>query len=182
MLPGMSLAAGTRVGIYEIVGSLGAGGMGEVYRAHDAKLQRDVAIKVLSPQLASTAEARARFEREALSVAKLSHPNIVSIYEFGDHNGLAYVVSELIDGETLRARLEAGPLPSRRAIAYASQIARGIASAHSRGIVHRDLKRTSGSLSGSRFSELDRVRGQGPLVSEDEIVREAAGWAMVARL
>src|SRR6188474_696173 len=115
----MSLAAGSRVGSYEITGVVGAGGMGEVYRAHDAKLQRDVAIKVLSPQLAATTEARARFEREALSVAKLSHPNIVSIFEFGDHNGLAYVVSELIDGETLRARLEQGPLPQRRAIAYA---------------------------------------------------------------
>jgi Tol biopolymer transport system component len=114
--------------------------MGEVYRAHDAKLQRDVAVKVLSVQLASTAEARARFEREALSVAKLSHPNIVSIYEFGDHNGLAYVVSELVEGETVRARLEHGPLPQRRAIAYALQVARGIASAHARGIVHRDLK------------------------------------------
>jgi eukaryotic-like serine/threonine-protein kinase len=136
----MSLSAGSRVGFYEITGVVGAGGMGEVYRAHDAKLQRDVAIKVLSPQLASTAEARARFEREALSVAKLSHPNIVSIFEFGDHNGLAYVVSELIDGETLRARLESGPLPPRRAIAYALQIARGIAAAHARGIVHRDLK------------------------------------------
>ena len=136
----MSLAAGSRVGSYEITGVVGAGGMGEVYRAHDAKLQRDVAIKVLSPQLAATTEARARFEREALSVAKLSHPNIVSIFEFGDHNGLAYVVSELIDGETLRARLEQGPLPQRRAIAYALQIARGIAAAHARGIVHRDLK------------------------------------------
>jgi Tol biopolymer transport system component len=136
----MSLAVGSRVWAYEIVGSLGAGGMGEVYRAHDAKLQRDVALKVLSPKLASTAEARARFEREALSVARLSHPNIVSIYEFGEHDGLAYVVSELIDGETLRARLEQGPLPQRRAIAYALQIARGIAAAHARGIVHRDLK------------------------------------------
>ena len=136
----MSLTVGSRVGAYEIVGPLGAGGMGEVFRAHDGKLQRDVALKVLLAQLASTAEARARFEREALSVARLSHPNIVSIYEFGDHNGLAYVVSELIDGETLRARLEQGPLPQRRAIAYALQIARGIGAAHARGIVHRDLK------------------------------------------
>ena len=138
--PEMSLEVGTRIGAYEITGLLGSGGMGDVYRAHDAKLQRDVALKVLSAQLASTAEARARFEREALSVARLSHPNIVSIYEFGDHHGLAYVVSELIEGETVRARLDQGPLPQRRAIAYALQIARGIAAAHARGIVHRDLK------------------------------------------
>jgi len=114
--------------------------MGEVYRAHDPKLQRDVALKVLLPQLSSAPEARARFEREALSIARLSHPNVVSIYEFGDHAGLAYVVSELVDGDTLRVRLEQGRLPQRRAIAYALQIARGIAAAHARGIVHRDLK------------------------------------------
>jgi serine/threonine protein kinase/Tol biopolymer transport system component len=136
----MSLGVGSHVGAYEITGLLGSGGMGDVYRAHDGKLQRDVALKVLSARLASTAEARARFEREALSIAKLSHPNIVSIYEFGDHSGLAYVASELIEGETLRARLEGGPLPQRRAVAYALQIARGVAAAHARGIVHRDLK------------------------------------------
>ena len=136
----MSLGLGSHVGTYEITGLLGSGGMGDVYRAHDAKLQRDVALKVLSARLASTPEARARFEREALSIAKLSHPNIVAIYEFGDHSGLAYVASELIEGETLRARLEAGALPPRRAVGYALQIARGVAAAHARGIVHRDLK------------------------------------------
>src|SRR5262249_4368314 len=104
------------------------------------RLQRDVAIKVLSPALAGTAEARGRFEREALSVAKLSNPNILSIYEFGEHEGAAYVVTELVDGETLRARLEHGALPQRKAIAYALQIARGIGAAHARGLVHRDLK------------------------------------------
>ena len=136
----MSLAIGTRLGAYEITGLVGAGGMGHVYRAHDSRLQRDVAIKVLSAQLAATPEARARFEREALSVAKLSNPNILSIFEFGEHEGMAYVVTELVDGETLRVRLEQGPLSQRRAVAYALQIARGIGAAHARGIVHRDLK------------------------------------------
>jgi len=136
----MTLSPGSRLGNYEIVGSLGAGGMGQVYRAHDARLQREVAIKVLPPHLATSPDARARFEQEALSVAKLSNPNILSIFEFGEHEGIAYVVTELVDGETLRARLEAGPLPQRRAVVYALQIARGIAAAHSRGIVHRDLK------------------------------------------
>ena len=136
----MTLPNGTRLGAYEITGLVGSGGMGDVYRAHDAKLQRDVAIKVLSPLLASAPDARARFEREALSIAKLSHPNILAIYEFGDEKGAAFVVTELVDGETLRAVLERGPLTQRRAVAYGLQIARGMGAAHARGIVHRDLK------------------------------------------
>src|SRR4051812_26766311 len=136
----MTLPNGTRLGAYEITGLVGSGGMGDVYRAHDAKLQRDVAIKVLSPLLASAPDARGRFEREALSIAKLSHPNILAIYEFGDEKGAAFVVTELVDGETLRAVLERGPLPQRRAVAYGLQIARGMGAAHARGIVHRDLK------------------------------------------
>jgi len=136
----MTLSPGSRLGNYEILGSLGAGGMGQVYRARATRLQREVAIKILPPHLADSPDARARFEQEALSVAKLSNPNILSIYEFGEHAGAAFVVTELVDGETLRARLDAGPLPPRRAVAYALQIARGMAAAHSRGIVHRDLK------------------------------------------
>jgi Tol biopolymer transport system component len=136
----MPLAAGTRLGSYEIVAPLGAGGMGEVYRARDPRLGREVAIKVLSDDLASDAAALARFEREAMSVARLSHPNIVSIFEFAHEAATAFVVTELVEGETLRARLQAGALPPRRAIAYALQIARGIAAAHARGVVHRDLK------------------------------------------
>jgi serine/threonine protein kinase len=136
----MALPNGTRLGAYEIAGLVGSGGMGEVYRAHDTKLQRDVAIKVLAAHLAAAPDARARFEREALSVAKLSNPNILSIYEFGQQAGIAFVVMELVEGETLRARLDRGPLPQRRAVAFALQIARGIGAAHARGIVHRDLK------------------------------------------
>ena len=114
--------------------------MGEVYRSRDPRLNRDVAIKVLSPQMAKDPDALARFEREAMSVARLSHPNILSIFEFAREGDLAFVVTELLDGETLRSRLEHGSLPARRAVAYALQIARGIAAAHARGIVHRDLK------------------------------------------
>src|SRR5688572_96540 len=131
---------GSRLGRYDITGSLGAGGMGQVYRGRDPQLDREVAIKVLSAQLARDPDALARFEREATSVARLSHPNILSIFEFGRDGETAFVVTELVDGETLRARLADGPLPARKVLAYGLQIARGIAAAHARGIVHRDLK------------------------------------------
>ena len=131
---------GPTLGAYQILGKLGKGGMGEVYRARDPRLDRTVAIKVLPPHVAASPEARQRFEREAVSIAKLSHPNILSIFEFGLHGRTAFVVTELVDGETLRARLIGGSLPPRRAVAYALQIARGMAAAHARGIVHRDLK------------------------------------------
>jgi hypothetical protein len=136
----MPLTIGSRLGPFEIVSALGAGGMGEVYRARDSKLQRDVAIKVLTSTLAGDPDALARFEREAQSVAQLSHPNILAIHDFGHDGPVAYAVTELLEGETLRARLEDGPLPPRKAIEYALQIARGLAAAHDKGIVHRDLK------------------------------------------
>src|SRR5580765_4586668 len=136
----MSLDPGSRLGSYEVIALLGAGGMGAVYRARDARLDRDVAIKVLAESLTRDEGATARFEREAVSVAKLSHPNILSIFEFAHDGDTAFVVMELVDGETLRARLEHGPIPARKAIAYALQIARGLGAAHARGIVHRDLK------------------------------------------
>ena len=136
----MPLSPGTRLGDYEIVAPLGAGGMGEVYRSRDPRLNREVAIKVLAAEMTRDATAVARFEREAMSVARLSHPNILSIFEFVHDRDNAFVVTELVEGETLRARLAGGPLPPRRAVAYALQIARGMAAAHTRGIVHRDLK------------------------------------------
>ena len=136
----MQLSVGTRLGPYEIVSPLGEGGMGEVYRALDTRLNREVAVKILSGQLADNPDALARFEREAVSVAKLSHPNILSIFDFGRDGRTSFVATELVDGETLRARLQAGPLTPRRAVGYALQIAKGIAAAHGRGIVHRDLK------------------------------------------
>jgi Tol biopolymer transport system component len=114
--------------------------MGEVYRARDAKLNRDVAIKVLPPGLAADADARARFEREAMAVAALSHPNILAIHDFGEASGRHFAVMELLEGQTLRQVLEAGPLTSKRATEYARQMAEGLAAAHAKGIVHRDLK------------------------------------------
>jgi hypothetical protein len=135
------LDAGARLGPYQIVAPVGAGGMGQVYRAHDARLGRFVAVKVLSDHLADDPEALRAFEREARSVAALSHPNIVALYDVGTEDGLTYAVSELLEGETLRARLdEVGPLSIGKALDYAIQIANGLAVAHENGIVHCDLK------------------------------------------
>ena len=136
----MTLAAGTRLGSYEIVAPLGAGGMGEVYRARDSKLKREVAVKVLPQSLAADPDALARFEREALAVAALSHPNILAIFDFGTQDGTAYAVTELLEGETLRGKLDTGPIAQRQAIDYALQAAKGLSAAHEKGIVHRDLK------------------------------------------
>jgi hypothetical protein len=136
----MSLTPGSRLGAYEIIGTLGAGGMGEVYRARDAKLNRDVAIKVLPEGLARDPAALSRFEREAQAVAALSHPNILAIYDFGSAQGVTYAVTELLEGDTLRARLADGALTTRKAIDFGVHIVRGIAAAHERGIIHRDLK------------------------------------------
>ncbi len=136
----MSLAAGRRLGPYEIIAPLGAGGMGEVYRARDSRLERDVALKVLPAELSGDPEALSRFEREAKAVAALSHPNILAIFDFGRHDGVAFAVMELLDGETLRSRLAAGSLPLRKVLDYAGQILLGLAAAHDASIVHRDLK------------------------------------------
>ena len=136
----MSLVAGARLGPYEILGRLGAGGMGEIYKARDTRLNRDVAVKVLPESVARDSEAIARFEREARAVAALSHPNILSIHDFGRHDGTVYAVTELLEGQTLGELLDAGALAPRKAAAIAREIAEGLAAAHARGIVHRDLK------------------------------------------
>ena len=136
----MALAAGTKLGPYEIVAPLGAGGMGEVYRAKDTRLGREVAIKVLPETFFEDKESIARFEREAKSLAAVSHPNIAVIYSFEEVSGRYLLVQELLEGETLRARLEQGALPGRKAVDLAVQIAEGLAAAHEKGIVHRDLK------------------------------------------
>jgi eukaryotic-like serine/threonine-protein kinase len=136
----MALTSGTKLGPYEIQSPLGAGGMGEVYRARDARLNRDVAIKILPASFSSDSDRLQRFAQEARAAAALNHPNILSIHDIGEDRGAPYVVSELLEGETLRDRLRNGPLPSRKAIDYGQQIARGLAAAHEKGIVHRDLK------------------------------------------
>jgi eukaryotic-like serine/threonine-protein kinase len=136
----LTLPAGTRLGPYEILSPLGSGGMGEVYRARDSRLGRDVAVKVLPERIAVDPDALARFEREARAVAALSHPNILGIFDFGSEGSTTYSVSELLEGETLRERLAGGPIPARKAVEYGAQIARGLAAAHEKGIVHRDVK------------------------------------------
>ena len=164
----MTLPAGTRLGPYEIVEPLGAGGMGEVYRARDAKLERDVAIKVLPDAFARDADARARFGREAKAVAALSHENILAIHDFGTQEGTAYAVMELLEGETLRAKLDAGPIPLRQALGYGLQIARGLSAAHEKGIIHRDLKpenlfvRRDGHLKILDFGLAKRIEAAAP--------------------
>jgi eukaryotic-like serine/threonine-protein kinase len=136
----MSLQAGARLGPYEIIGPIGAGGMGEVYRARDTRLNRDVAIKVLSNLFARDPERMLRLEQEARAAAALNAPGIVAMYDIGTHEGAPFVVSELLEGESLRTRLHEGALPPRKAAEYAAEIATALAAAHARGIVHRDLK------------------------------------------
>src|SRR5581483_2323223 len=133
----MPLAAGTRLGPYEIVSPIGAGGMGEVYRARDTRLGRDVAVKILPARLASDPSAVSRFEQEARAVAALSHPNILSIHDIGNSSGVSYAVTELLDGATLRDQPR---LSLRKKLDYALQITQGLAAAHAKGITHRDIK------------------------------------------
>ncbi|MDL1948858.1 serine/threonine protein kinase, partial [Acidobacteria bacterium ACD] len=136
----MSLAPGTRLGPYEVLAPLGAGGMGEVYRARDTRLGRDVAIKVLTDHLAGDAKALAHFESEAKAVAALSHPNILALHDVGETGGIRYAVTELLEGETLRSVVTRGALPVKRALEIAAQVASALAAAHEKGIVHRDVK------------------------------------------
>ena len=136
----MTLAAGTRLGRYEIRSQIGAGGMGEVYLARDPKINRDVAIKVLPAAFSSDAERLRRFEQEVQATGKLNHPNILAVYDVETHEGAPFVVYELLEGETLRQRLRGGSLSSRKAVDYGLQIANGLIAAHDKGIVHRDLK------------------------------------------
>jgi serine/threonine protein kinase len=136
----VTLTSGSKLGPYEILAPLGAGGMGEVYRARDVRLNRDVAIKVLPAAFVRDAERLRRFQQEAQAVAALNHPNILAVHDFGEHDGSPYLVTELLEGETLREKLRPGALPVRKATEYGAQVARGLAAAHEKGIVHRDLK------------------------------------------
>ena len=136
----MSLSPGTRLGRYEVIAPLGAGGMGEVFRARDTKLGRDVALKVLPDRFSDDRHMLARFESEAKAVAALSHPSILSLFDVGEENGVPFAVAELLEGETLRALVSRGPVPVRRALEIAREIAEGLSAAHAKGIVHRDVK------------------------------------------
>jgi eukaryotic-like serine/threonine-protein kinase len=152
----MALASGTKLGPYEIQSALGAGGMGEVYRARDTRLERDVAVKILPESFAGDRERLRRFEQEARAVAALNHPNILAIHDIGEQGGAPYLVSELLEGESLREVLDRGALPVRKAVEYGVQIAHGLAAAHEKGIVHRDLKPENVFVtSGGRVKVLD---------------------------
>jgi serine/threonine protein kinase len=149
-----TLSPGTRFGSYEILQRLGAGGIGEVYRAKDTRLEREVALKTLSLERCSQPEALSRFEQEARSACALNHPNIVTIYELGHVNGARYIAMELVSGETLRELLADGPIPFRKAVAIAAQIADALAKAHAIGIVHRDLKPENLMVSGDATAKI----------------------------
>src|SRR3984893_14144094 len=136
----MPLAAGTRFGPYEILSSIGAGGMGEVYRARDTRINRIVAIKVLPPHLADRAELRERFEREAKTIASLNHPHICTLFDIGRQDGIDYLVMEYLEGETLAHRLEKGALPLEQVLQYAIEVSDALDKAHRKGVTHRDLK------------------------------------------
>jgi Tol biopolymer transport system component len=151
----LSLTAGARLGPYEIVSPLGAGGMGEVYRAKDTRLEREVAVKVLPAHLSSSEEMRQRFEREAKAISQLSHPHICALYDVGSHEGTEYLVMELLEGETLAARLVKGPLPLEQTLKFGVEIADALDKAHRQGIVHRDLKPGNVMLTKSGVKLLD---------------------------
>jgi serine/threonine protein kinase len=167
----MSLTPGTRLGPYEIVALLGAGGMGEVFRARDTRLEREVAIKVLPESLAANAQFRARFEREAKTISQLNHPNICTLYDVGEQNGVSYLVMELLQGESLADRLSRGPLPLADVLRYGTQIASALDRAHRAGITHRDLKPGNVVLTKSGAKLLDfglaKAAASQPVVSID---------------
>ena len=152
----MPLTSGARLGPYEIRAPLGSGGMGEVYRARDTRLDREVAIKVLPDALAEDREHLRRFEQEARAASALNHPNVLALLDVGSNEGHPYVVFELLEGETLRERMGGSPMPARKALDLAAQMAHGLAAAHDRGIVHRDLKPDNlFVLAGGRLKILD---------------------------
>ncbi len=136
----MTLASGTKIGPYDIQSQVGAGGMGEVYRARDTRLDRVVAIKILPPHLSGRADARERFDREARAISSLSHPNICHLYDVGTQDGTSYLVMEYLEGETLSNRLLKGPLPLEQMLKCGIEICEGLEKAHRSGVVHRDLK------------------------------------------
>jgi serine/threonine protein kinase len=151
----MPLSSGVRLGPYEILDALGAGGMGEVYRARDTRLDRTVAIKILPEQLSSDPIRKQRFEREAKTISSLNHPHICVLHDVGSQDGISYLVMECVEGETLAKRLEKGPLPLEQVLKYGMQIADALDKAHRSGLVHRDLKPGNIMLTSSGAKLLD---------------------------
>jgi len=159
----VTISSGTRLGPYEVVAPIGAGGMGEVYRAKDTRLDRTVAVKVLPEHLSSSAEVRQRFEREAKTISQLSHPHICALYDVGNQDGVEYLVMEYLEGETLAERLLKGALPVEQTLKYGIEIADALDKAHRQGIVHRDLKPGNVMLTKSGVKLMDfRPREGGP--------------------
>src|SRR5215472_4304318 len=136
----MALTAGTRLGPYEVLAPIGAGGMGEVYRARDTRLDRTVAVKILPSHLSENTEAKERFDREARTISSVNHPNICTLYDVGHQDGIDYLVMEYLEGETLADRLRKGPLPIQQLLRYGIDSCEGLQKAHRSGVVHRDLK------------------------------------------
>jgi eukaryotic-like serine/threonine-protein kinase len=165
----MPLVPGTQLGPYEIIAPLGAGGMGEVYRAKDTRLERTVAVKILTQGIADTPEVRQRFDREARAVSSLNHPHICALYDVGRHDGIDYLVMEYLEGESLAARIEKGPLPSAELLRYASQIAEALDKAHRQGMVHRDLKPGNVMLTKAGAKLLDFGLAKGKEILKGEI-------------
>ena len=176
----MGLATGTKLGPYEILSPLGAGGMGEVYRARDPRIWREVAVKVLPASFSNDPDRLRRFEQEARAAGQLNHPNILTVYEFGVHEGAPFIVSELLEGETLRERLAGGAIPPRKAVDLAIQIADGLAAAHEKGIFHRDLKpenlfiTTEGRLKILDFGLAKLIQPEAPSAAESTLATSPA--------
>jgi len=160
----MAILSGKRLGPYEILSAIGAGGMGEVYRARDTRLERIVAVKILSDNLAGRAELRERFDREARTVASLNHPHICTLYDIGQQDGIDYLVMEYLEGETLAERLKEGPLPLEQVLRYAVEISDALDKAHRKGITHRDLKPANIMLtkSGTKLLDFGLAKLRGP--------------------
>src|SRR5258707_5704727 len=175
----MTLATGTKLGPYEIQSPLGAGGMGEVYRARDTRLERDVAVKVLSPKVSSDPGSRQRLEREAKAVSKLSHPHICTLHDIGHQDGVDFLVMELVEGETLDQRLAKGALPPEQTIRTAAQIADALAKAHKLGVIHRDLKPSNVMLTktGAKLMDFGLAKESGPAPLPDALTAMTAGQA-----
>src|SRR5271169_6720691 len=159
----MALTSGTKLGPYEIQSPLGAGGMGEVYRARDTRLDRTVAVKILSAHLSSNADAKQRFEREARAISSLNHPNICTLHDVGHQDGADFLVMEYLEGETLADRLMKGPLPPDQVLRYGIEICDGLEKAHKHGVIHRDLKPGNIMLtkSGAKLMDFGLAKGQG---------------------
>jgi serine/threonine protein kinase len=171
----MALTSGTRLGPYEILAPLGAGGMGEVYRARDTRLERKVAIKILPSHLSENPILRQRFEREAKAISSLNHPHICVLYDIGNQDGIQFLVMECVEGETLAKRLEKGPLPLEQMLKYGTQIADALDKAHRTGVVHRDLKPGNVMLTGSGAKLLDfgLAKAAPPLAAGDTLTAAA---------